>query len=71
MPVYRNEFAAPSYSEETIVDAGTRQVIGTVRIKPSSILWRPKGQQRYYAVTLDQFADWITKPATRARRTGS
>ncbi len=68
MPVYNNKFAAPNYIEETIVDVNTGEIIGKVRIKPSGILWKPKSQQKYYAVTLGQFDDWITKPATGARR---
>jgi hypothetical protein len=68
MPVYKNEFAAPNYTEETIVNTNTRELIGKVRIKPSGILWKPKSQQKYYAVTLDQFDGWITNPATAARR---
>ncbi len=70
MPGYKNKFGSPSYIEETIYDtAGV--TIGTIRVKPSSVLWKPTGQQRYYAVTLDKFAAWITAPGTAARRTGS
>jgi len=37
MPDYKNSFRAPAYFEETIVDAnGT--VIGTIRVKPVSVL---------------------------------
>jgi len=70
MPEYKNKFGSPSYIEETVYsnDGGT---IGTIRIKPSSVLWKPSGQRRYYAVTLDEFSGWITAEGTGARRTRS
>jgi len=71
MPRYKNQFAAPKFSQETIIDGSTGETIGTIRVKPSSVLWKPKGQQRYYAVSLDAFTAWITAGATRAGRTKS
>lgn len=69
MPKYVNSFASPSYIEETIVnDSG---VVGTIRIKPSGVLWKPKGAQKYFAVPVDDFAAWITSPATGASKTKS
>ena len=62
MPDYKNSFSAPSYREETIVDENGRTV-GTLRIKPSSILWKPSGAQSFHAVPLDTFTDWITSAA--------
>jgi hypothetical protein len=70
MPVYSNEFTAPKYIQETIRDASTGETIGTIRIKPSSVLWKPKGQYEYYSVTLDAFAGWITSLGTGTRRIG-
>ncbi len=70
MPSYNNQFTSPAYIEETINDSAGK-VIGKIRIKPSSVLWKPKNQQKFYSVSLDQFADWITNPATKAGRTSS
>ena len=70
MPLYKNKFRSPDHIEETIVDENNN-VIGTLRIKPSGILWKPKGKQKFYAVTLDQFREWITDVNTKAKRTGS
>ena len=68
MPIYNNEFTTSTYFQETIRDASTGETVGTIRIKPSSVLWKPKDQHEYYSVTLDAFAGWITSPSTGARR---
>jgi hypothetical protein len=70
MPKYNNRFQSPTYLEETIQDEnGT--TVGSIRIKPSSVLWRPTNAQKFYAVSLDEFSTWITDPATGAKRTTS
>ncbi len=46
-------------------------MIGTIRVKPSTILWKPAGQQKFYAVTLDTFAKWITSAGANAERVKS
>jgi len=68
MAIYDSEFTTPTYMQETIRDACTGETIGTIRIEPSSVLWKPKGQHEYYPVTLDGFASGITSPGTGARR---
>ncbi len=67
MPRYTNRFTSPKYLEETIEndDLG---IVGTIRIKPSGVLWKPKGQQKYYRVDLDSFTSWITGTASGATR---
>jgi hypothetical protein len=70
MPKYKNSFTAPTHFEETILDANDK-VIGTIRIKPVSVLWKPKGQQKFFAVDLETFSRWITSPATGASRTAN
>ena len=67
MPEYKNRFASPSFIEETIIgQAGNK--IGVVRIKPSALLWKPKGERQFYSVNLGYFAEWITSPSTGALR---
>lgn len=70
MPKYKNKFASPSYIEERVLDEKD-EVIGTLRVKPVSILWKPKGGSKFYSVSMDKFASWITTPATKASKTGS
>ncbi len=69
MPKYVNRFSSPEYLEETIVnDTGT---VGTVRVKPSNILWKPSGAQKYFNVSMEAFVAWITDPKTKARKTAN
>ena len=39
-------------------DTGKHRVVGTVRIKPSGILWRPKNKQSFFAVTIEDFGEF-------------
>jgi len=70
MPKYTNSFRTASFHEETILDENGA-VVGKIRIKPSSILWKPKGAQEYRAVPLAKFAAWITAGSTKATKTKS
>ena len=45
---------------------GTR--IGVIRIKPSSVLWKPSGERQFYSITLERFEKWITHRRTGAER---
>ncbi len=68
MPKYNNSFGSPKFVEQTIKDSQGR-VIGKLRLKPSGVLWKPSGQQNFYQVSLNQFAEWITSypDATRCK----
>ena len=70
MPGYKNQIKSPAYVEETILDKKDSP-IGTIRVKPSSILWKKKGKGKFYNVSLDKFIQWITDPNTKAKRTKS
>ena len=69
MPSYVNSFASPKYIEETIVNKSG--VVGVIRIKPSGVLWKPKGSQKFYSVSLAKFTEWITDGNTKAVLTKS
>ncbi len=56
-----------SFVEETVID-GDAGVIGRIRIKPSSVMWKPKGRGKFHSVSLDKFARWITDPDTEAKK---
>jgi len=54
MPKYSNRFQESAYYEHVIVDEdGSR--VGTIRIKPVSVLWKPKNKQNFYKVKLERF----------------
>lgn len=65
MPKYNNQFQEPGHYQHVIVDRhGTK--IGTLRVKPGSLLWKPAGKQKFYAVPLGEFAKWIASAAAKA-----
>ena len=58
MPEYKNRFRESDYFEHVIEDeAGA--MVGTIRIKPSSVLWKPANAQKFYAVSVHAFDEWI------------
>lgn len=70
MPMYNNKFKSVDHIEETVIDKDGG-VIGTIRVKPSSILWKPKNKRKFYSVSLDFFSEWITSQAAGAKEVSS
>ena len=70
MPKYKNQFASPAFTEETILD-NNQKAIGTIRVKPVAISWKPKGKREFLTVNLDKFIAWINDPNTKAKKTKS
>ena len=68
VPKYTNSFRTPVHTDEEILDADGNK-LGEIRLKPSSVLWKPKGAHKYFSVDLDSFTSWITDPSTNATRT--
>lgn len=48
-----------------IVENGSK--VGTVRIKPSGILWKSSGKHSWYGVTVEQFAEFAEKFGKKQR----
>jgi hypothetical protein len=67
MPASIYKFLEPGSYDHEIGDAQWRKV-GKLRVKPSSILWKPKGQQKYFAVSIDDFAEWIKGKGTLVKQ---
>jgi len=59
MPASKYKFDSPASYDHEISDANGRGKIGELRVKPSSILWKSKGQHQYKSVRLDDFIAWI------------
>lgn len=55
----------------TVVPLRLGRKIGTLRVKPVAVLWKPANEQKFYSVSLDWFSKWITDPKTEAKRTKS
>lgn len=63
---YANRFKSPEFLEEMIVDQDFN-VIGTIRVKPSSVMWKPKGSHKFHSVKLGDFTAWITSAASGSK----
>src|SRR5258706_10832073 len=50
------EFSARQLEDFEIQEDG--EVVGTLRVKPSGVLWAPKGSHYWYRVGIDQFGDY-------------
>ena len=62
-----SKFSSHQYVEEEILD-GNGKKVGTIRIKPSGVLWKPAGKRKFFGVTTAKFEAWITDPVTGAKR---
>jgi hypothetical protein len=47
------------FQDFEILDGVTK--IGSIRVKPSGVLWAPKGSHDWYGLNLKQFADFMEK----------
>ena len=65
MPGYKNRFSSSQYYDHVFADNEGAK-IGTLRVKPNGILWKPAGQQKFFKVSLDKFRDWIMSTAANA-----
>jgi hypothetical protein len=59
MPNSVNSFQETESYDHIIVEKGTWKKVGEFRIKPSSILWKPRGAQKYFSASLDEFTTWM------------
>jgi hypothetical protein len=62
MPASKNKFLEQQACDHEIVNADDGKAIGTLRVKPSSVLWKPKGAKgakAWYSVTLDDVVEYI------------
>jgi len=57
----RKYFEIPKYVEFVVCDNSGR--IGTIRIKPATVMWKPKGAKGatpWLGVSIEDFEGWIT-----------
>ena len=70
MPRYTKSFKRPEFHDEEIMDENGR-LVGRIRIKPSSVMWKPNGSRAFLSVGLDKFTTWmVSKEAGAARVKG-
>lgn len=64
----RKFFRSVAFIEEVIEDSSG--VVGTIRIKPSTVMWKPKGakgDKPYFSATIEEFEQWITNKTPRKK----
>ncbi len=62
-----NDFKPKKFEDHEIVDAEGKKV-GEIRVKPSGILWAPKGSHEFYGVRLDDFAKFMEAHGTKQKK---
>ena len=65
MPRYNHSIKSPSYYEHEYVDE-EGATIGTLRVKPSGLLWKGRYKRKFLSVSLEEFIDWIEDEGTEA-----
>lgn len=61
-------FRSCAFVEEVIED--NSGVVGTIRIKPSTVMWKPKGaggHKPYFSATIEEFESWIKDKKPRRK----
>ncbi|OYX46175.1 MAG: hypothetical protein B7Y90_16660 [Alphaproteobacteria bacterium 32-64-14] len=62
MPAAKYQFKEPEH-HEIVIDK-----VGTLRIKPSTILWKPAGKHDFLSVSVDAFGEWMCGDASGAKK---
>jgi hypothetical protein len=62
-----NKFNWPKFEDHQVL-AKDGTVVGMVRIKPSGLLWCPKGKHSWHRVTLEQFAQFAVEHGTQQKK---
>lgn len=55
-----NKFSPRKFEDFEILNKNNHRV-GFIRVKPSGVLWAPKGSRRWFGIDLKTFADYMEK----------
>ena len=61
----KNRFKGPQLYDIEIIDENSN-VVGKIRVTPTAIKWKGKGQHVYRSVTLKQLEKWMESPASKS-----
>jgi hypothetical protein len=64
--VAKKTIRRPEFEDFEILESSA--IVGTVRIKPSGILWSPKGKHSWFRVTVEQFATFAEEKGTKQKK---
>ena len=62
-----NSFASRKFEDFEILD-GNNNKVGAIRVKPSGILWAPKGAHTWLGVDLQTFANFMTAKGKKQKK---
>lgn len=62
-----NKFASRKFEDFEILDENNKK-IGEIRVKPSGILWAPKGAQDWLGVDLKTFAAFMVEKGKKQKK---
>ena len=62
-----NSFRSKKFEDFEIVN-NKQMTVGHIRVKPSGILWGPKGGRYWYGLSLQAFADFAKDEGTRQKK---
>jgi hypothetical protein len=71
MPASKYKFLEQESYDHEIGNADDGKTVGTLRVKPSSVLWKPKGakgRNPWYSVTLDDLVEWAKEKDYKVSR---
>jgi hypothetical protein len=71
MPASIHKFAEQESYDHVIVDADDGKAIGTLRVKPSTVLWKPRGAKSdkpWFSVDLIELTEWIKQKDHKVSR---
>jgi len=54
----KNSFKPQKFYDFEIMD-NSNKMVGKIRVKPSGILWSPKGSHKFLGVSLDTFTQFM------------
>lgn len=65
--VMKNHFQPSKFHDHRIVtSSGT--VVGHIRVKPSGLLWAPKGAKTWYGLSIKKFGELFETQGTKQKK---
>jgi hypothetical protein len=62
-----NSFRTKKFEDFEILDSNSNTV-GHVRVKPSGVLWSPKGARFWYGISINQFDALVQEHGKKQRK---
>lgn len=66
MPAYKANFS-PKTAIELDFSMANGEPVGSLKIKPSTLLWKRHGAKKYRSIPIERFDEWMQEKA-RARK---